>query len=96
MAQKTSGEFEKEFLDTLLARTGRDLADWIAALDGYGTQKRSEIIVWLKRVHGFRHMDAALLAGVHANGGKPVYADTADLLENQFARAPGCGPFTMP
>jgi predicted transport protein len=30
-------------------------------------------------------MNASLLAGIHANGGKPVYGDTRDLLENQLA-----------
>ncbi len=32
-------------------------------------------------------MNASLLAGIHANGGKPVYASTDDLLENQFAKS---------
>jgi hypothetical protein len=31
-------------------------------------------------------MQAALLAGIHANGGKPVYDSTDNLLENQFAK----------
>ena len=32
-------------------------------------------------------MNAALLAGIHANGGKAVYACMDDLLENQFGKA---------
>ncbi|HVF46954.1 MAG TPA: DUF5655 domain-containing protein [Pyrinomonadaceae bacterium] len=32
-------------------------------------------------------MNASLLAGIHANSGKPVYASSDDLLENQFAKA---------
>ncbi len=32
-------------------------------------------------------MDASLLAGIHVNGGKPVYQSTDGLLESQFAKA---------
>lgn len=87
MAQKTSGEIEKEFLDGIESLTGKDLAAWMSILDGFDSKKRNEVIAWLKAEHGFRHMNAALLGGIHANGGKRVYADTNDLLENQFAKA---------
>ncbi|MGD9561753.1 MAG: DUF5655 domain-containing protein [Pyrinomonadaceae bacterium] len=87
MAQKTSGEFEKEFIDGLAATTGKDLTAWLKAIDGFDSSKRNEVIAWLKSEHGFGHMNASLLAGIHANGGKPVYASTDDLLENQFAKA---------
>ena len=87
MAQKTSGEFEKEFMDGLKSSTGKELAEWLKIIDGCGTKKRNEVIAWLKTEHGFGHMNASLLAGIHANGGKPVYANTDDLLENQFAKA---------
>lgn len=87
MAQKTSGEFEKEFMDELKVSTGKDLAAWLKTIDGCGTKKRNEVIAWLKAEHGFGHMNASLLAGIHANGGKPVYASTDDLLDGQFAKA---------
>lgn len=87
MAQKTSGEFEKEFMDGLKKETGKDLNAWMKTLDSFGRRKRNEMIAWLKSEHKFGHMNAALLAGIHANGGKPVYASTDDLLENQFAKA---------
>src|SRR5688572_8961877 len=87
MAQKTSGEFEKEFMDGLSAQTGKDLKTWLKTIDGFDSKKRNEVIAWLKSEHGFGHMNASLLAGIHANGGKPVYASTDDLLENQFAKA---------
>lgn len=87
MAQKTSGEIEKEFLDGIERLTGKDLAAWMSVLDNFGSRKRNEVIAWLKAEHGFRHMEAALLGGIHANGGKRVYADTKDLLENQFVKA---------
>jgi len=87
MAQKTSGEFEKEFMDGLKGSSGKDLGAWMKSIDGSGLKKRNEIISWLKSDHGFGHMNASLLAGIHANGGKPVYASTDDLLEAQFAKA---------
>ncbi len=87
MAQKTSGEFEKEFMNGLTKSTGRDLSAWMKEVDSFGGRKRNEVTAWLKAEHKFGHMNAALLAGIHANGGKPVYASTDDLLENQFAKA---------
>ena len=87
MSQKTSGEFEKEFMDGLLKQTGKDLQAWIQTIDNFGSRKRNEVIAWLKSEHGFGHMNASLLAGIHANGGKPVYQSTGDLLKNQFAKA---------
>jgi hypothetical protein len=92
MAQKTSGEFEKEFVDGIKASTGKDLAGWMTMIDGCGTKKRNEVIVWLKSEHGFGHMNASLLAGIHANGGKLVYQSTDSLLDDQFAKAPDMRP----
>ena len=92
MAQKTSGEFEKEFMDGLKDSTGKDLGTWLKTIDGFSRKKRNEVIAWLKTEHGFGHMNASLLAGIHANGGKPVYASTDDLLENQFAKAADMRP----
>jgi predicted transport protein len=90
--QKTSGQFEKEMIESLAGTTGRDLASWLTTLDSSGITKRNEMIAWLKSEHGFGHMNASLLAGLHANGGKPVYADTSELLEIQFAKAESMRP----
>lgn len=92
MAQKTSGEFEKEFMDGLKASTGKDLSAWMKSIDGSGKKKRNEVIAWLKDEHGFGHMNASLLAGIHANGGKPVYQSTDNLLDAQFAKAADMKP----
>src|SRR5687767_6040540 len=92
MAQKTSGEFEKEFMDGLEASTGKPLTGWMKTIDTFSSKKRNEVIAWLKQEHKFGHMNASLLAGIHANGGKPVYASTEDLLESQFAKADGMRP----
>jgi hypothetical protein len=37
-------------------------------------------------------MNASLLAGIHLNGGRPVYGSTDDLLDNQFAKAADMRP----
>jgi hypothetical protein len=87
MAQKTSGEFEKEFMEGLKASTGSDLTAWMKAIDGFNSKKRNGVIAWLKADHGFGHMNASLLAGIHANGGRPVYQSTDNLLDVQFAKA---------
>jgi hypothetical protein len=92
MAQKTSGEFENEFMDGLQASTGKDLATWLKIVDGFKSKKRNEVIAWLKEEYKFNHMHASLLAGIHANGGKPVYASTDSLLDDQFAKAPEMRP----
>lgn len=74
-------------MDGLSKETGQDLKGWMKAIDAFGSKKRNDVIAWLKSEHGFGHMNASLLAGIHANGGKPVYQSTDDLLENQFAKA---------
>ena len=75
-------------MDGLTKETGKDLSTWMKTIDGFGSRKRNEVIAWLKSEHGFGHMNASLLAGIHANGGKPVYQSTDTLLDSQFAKAP--------
>lgn len=92
MAQKTSGEFEKEFIDGLAKTTGSDLKTWLKTIDTIGSKKRSEVIALLKSEHGFGHMNASLLAGIHANGGQLVYQSTDNLLDTQFAKSADMRP----
>lgn len=92
MATKTSGEIEKEFIENLQSSTGKDLNNWLSEIKASGIEKRNEIINLLKNEYNFGHMNASLLAGIHTNGGKPVYGDTSELLENQFAKAEGMRP----
>jgi len=87
VATKTSGEIEKEFIDNLKGSTGRTLAEWMKQVGSSGISKRNDIIKWLKAKHGFGHMNASLLTGIHLNNGKPVYGSIDDLLNNQFAKA---------
>ena len=60
-------------MDRLEKETGKDLRAWMKIIDACPSKKRNEVIAWLKSEHGFGHMNASLLAGIHANGGKPVY-----------------------
>lgn len=67
---------EREFLDGLKARTGRDLGDWMAAIAAQGSADKNEIIDWL-REQGLPFARASWLERIHRNGGKPIYSDPA-------------------
>src|SRR5262245_51167439 len=69
-------EEEREFLAGLKARTGRDLAEWMAAIAAQGFQDRNEIIDWL-RTQGLPFARASWLERIHRNGGKPIHAASA-------------------
>lgn len=83
---KSSQEIEQEFINGLKSTTGKDLKSWLLVIKQEGIPKRNDIIKWLKETHSFGHMNASLLVGVYLNGGNPVYASTADLLEAQFEK----------
>ena len=65
-------EEEREFLERLQARTGRDLAQWMAAITLEGFADKNQVIDWL-RTQGFTFQRASWLERIHANGGKPIY-----------------------
>src|SRR5262245_27205851 len=67
---------EREFLAGLKARTGRDLAEWMAAIAAQGFGDKNEIIDWL-RTQGLPFARASWLERIHRNGGKPIYAGGA-------------------
>jgi len=92
MATKTSGEIEQEFIEGLKSSTGKALPDWLKQIGRAGVTKRNDIIKWLKGKNSFGHMNASLLAGIYLNNGQPVYGNTDDLLDNQFARAADMRP----
>jgi len=68
-------EEEREFLERLQARTGRDLAEWMAAIAAQGFLDKNETIDWL-RGQGLSFPRASWLERIHANGGKPIYGHT--------------------
>jgi hypothetical protein len=67
---------EREFLEGLKARTGRDLAAWMAAIAAQGHSDKNEIIDWL-RSQGLPFARASWLERIHRNGGKPIHADVS-------------------
>ena len=67
-------EEEREFLAELKARSGQDLAQWMAAIAAQGFADKNETIDWL-RAQGFPFARASWLERIHTNGGKPIYMD---------------------
>jgi hypothetical protein len=65
---------EHEFLAGLKARTGRDLAEWMAAIAAHGFHDKNEIIDWL-RSEGLPFARASWLERIYRNGGKPIHGD---------------------
>jgi hypothetical protein len=73
MAQDEREE-ERQFLADLEARTGRDLAAWMAEIGAQGFTDKNETIDWL-RGQGIPFARASWLERIHHNGGRPIYAD---------------------
>lgn len=63
---------EAEFIADLKARSGRDLAEWMAAIDALGHSERDVIIKWLQP-QGFTFEHASWLERIHNNAGVPIY-----------------------
>ena len=70
-------EKEREFLDSLRADTGRDLAEWMAAITAEAFAHRNEAIDWLRQ-QGFLFSWASWMERIHHNGGRPIYCDMAE------------------
>ena len=62
-------EEEREFLAELKARSGQDLAQWMAAIAAQGFADKNETIDWL-RAQGFPFARASWLERIHSNGGR--------------------------
>ena len=73
---KDEREEEREFLDGLKARTGRNLAEWMAAIAARGFSDKNEIIDWL-RSQGLTFARASWLERIHRNGGTPIHASAS-------------------
>ncbi len=71
---RSEQEWEREFLADLTARTGRDLAGWMALITAQGFTDKNEAIDWL-RAQGLPFARASWLERIHSNGGKPIYGD---------------------
>lgn len=68
---------ERQFLASLKATTGRDLAEWMVAIERRALPDRNEVIDWL-RGQGFPFARASWLERIHDNGGRPLYEGSAD------------------
>lgn len=71
---RSEQEWEREFLADLTARTGRDLAGWMALITAQGFIDKNETIDWL-RAQGLPFARASWLERIHSNGGRPIYGD---------------------
>jgi hypothetical protein len=77
-------EEEREFLAELKARSGRTLAEWMAAITAQGFTDKNHVIDWL-RAQGFPFARASWLERIHNNGGRPIYF-------TQAKRGEACAP----
>ncbi|MGE0630381.1 MAG: DUF5655 domain-containing protein [Hyphomicrobiaceae bacterium] len=67
-------DLERELIEDLEHRTGRNLADWMSAIDAAGLTGKNAVIDWL-RPQGFTFANASWLERIHNNGGRPIYLD---------------------
>jgi hypothetical protein len=77
-------DMERELIEDLAPRTGRTLADWMAAIDAAGLAEKNAIIDWL-RPQGFSFANASWLERIHNNGGRPIYLDRPGHVRPQLA-----------
>lgn len=70
-------EMEREFVDGLTGDTGKDLDQWMLAIDNSGLTERNAIIDWL-RFQGFQFSWASWLQRIHHNGGRLIYDDDTE------------------
>jgi len=81
------GEKERAFIDGLKEETGRDLAEWMAAISGQDLAHRNDIIDWLRQ-QGVMFSNASWLERIHHNGGRPVYADNPTAIRQPASKNP--------
>lgn len=92
------GEKEREFLDSLAEDTGRNLGEWMRAIDAQKLAHRNDVIDWLRR-QGFRFSRASWLERVHHNGGRPIYEGWVAAVprpRRPAATAPKLSPVAQP
>jgi hypothetical protein len=84
-------EEEREFLERLKMHTGRDLAEWMAAIAAQGFTDKNQTIDWL-RTQGLSFPRASRLERIHANGGRPIHANAPARAALAPAPVPAAGP----
>ena len=83
-------EIEQELIADLAHRTGRDLAQWMVAIEAAGLTEKNAIIDWL-RPQGFTFANASWIERIHHNGGRPIYPPP-----HAVARTAQPSPASMP
>lgn len=69
-----SQEREQEFIATAKDKTGHSIDEWMTIVEDAGiAPKQNTILKHIKTEHGLNHMQAAFIAGIYLNDGKPVY-----------------------
>lgn len=86
---------EREFLADLQARSGRDLAGWMAAISAQGFTDKNDAIDWL-RTQGFPFARASWLERIHSNSGRPIYFADGTLAEQPRRQQPPPAPVSAP
>ncbi len=67
-------EKERDFLASLKSDSGRELGEWMSAIDASAADERNDIIDWLRR-QGFTFAKASWLERIHHNNGRPIYLE---------------------
>src|SRR5262249_58156504 len=88
-------EEEREFLADLEARTGRDLARWMAAIAARNFSDKNEVIDWL-RGQGIPFARASWLERIHSNGGRPIYLSAPERSGESKPQPPPPQPVPSP
>ena len=81
---KSSADYEKEFINSILEKTGKSLNAWMNEIKQTSLSKTKEITKWAK-MQKLNHMQATFLAGIYLNDGKATLADTSALENKLFA-----------
>lgn len=92
MAAPTPQEYEQQFIAELKEKSGKTLPEWMAAIAQKCFAKRNDIIAWLKTENGFGHANASLMASIHANDGKAIYANDDALIDGLFEKKENLRP----
>ena len=86
---------EAEFIGDLKSRSGRDLAEWMAAIDGTGLSDRNDIIDWLQP-QGFTFEHASWLERIHNNAGVAIYHGEPALRRSKLRPAAPASEHSQP
>lgn len=84
-------EKELEFITSLKADSGRDLAEWMATIDSQAFEHRNDTIDWLRQ-QGFLFAWASWLERIHNNGGQPIYCELDAAAANDATAATKATP----